>query len=70
MVALILIAYAIILVSGEALRSQFFPDGSRKNKLFSGPFIFLKLKPDIAPPIISQARMAFSQLIIPVRTNV
>ena len=70
MVALILIAYAIILVLGEALRSQLFPDGSRKNKLFSGPFIFLKLKPDLAPPILSQARLAFSQLIIPVRSNV
>ena len=70
MVALILIAYAIVLVVGETLRAQLFPDGCRKNKLFSGPFIFLKLKPDLAPPILSQARLAFSQLVLPVRSNV
>ena len=70
MVALILIAYAIVLVVGETLRAQLFPDGCRKNKLFSGPFIFLKLKPDLARPILSQARLAFSQLVLPVRSNV
>lgn len=70
MVALILVAYAIVLIIGETLRAQLFPDGCRKNKLFSGPFIFLKLKPDLAPPILSQALLAFSQLVIPVRTNV
>jgi hypothetical protein len=70
MVALILIAYTIVLIVGESLRAQLFPDGCRKNKLFSGPFIFLKLKPDLAPPVLSQARLAFSQLVIPVRTHV
>ena len=70
MVALILIAYTIVLIVGESLRAQLFPDGCRKNKLFSGPFIFLKLKPDLAPPILSQARLAFSQLVLPVRSNV
>jgi len=70
MVALILIAYSIILIVGEILRAQFFPEGSRKNKLYSGPFIFLKLKPTLAPPIFSQARLTFAQLILPVRTNV
>jgi Transposase DDE domain len=70
MVALILIAYAIVLVVGETLRAQLFPEGCRKNTLFSGPFIFLKLKPDLAPPVLSQARLAFSQLVFPVRTYV
>jgi hypothetical protein len=70
MVALILIAYTIVLIVGESLRAQLFPDGCRKNKLFSGPFIFLKLKPDLAPPVLSQARLAFSQLVFPVRTHV
>jgi hypothetical protein len=70
MVALILIAYAITLILGETLRSHLFPVGCRKSKLFSGPFIFLKLKPDLSPPILSQARTAFSQLVLPVRSNV
>jgi hypothetical protein len=70
MVALILIAYAVILIVGEFLRKQLFPEGSRKNKLYSGPFVFLKLKPDLSPPILSQARLTFSQLILPVRNNV
>jgi len=55
MVVLILIASAIVPLAGENLRAQLFPDGCRKNKLFSGPFIFLKLKPDLAPPVLSQA---------------
>jgi hypothetical protein len=70
MVALILIAYAIVLVVGEALRARLFPEGSRKNMLFSGPFIFLKLKPDLSPPLLASAQSAFSQLILPVRNNV
>ena len=70
MVALVLIAYAVVLIVGETLRAQVFPEGGRKNKLFSGPFIFLKLKPDLSPPIRSQACAAFSQLVLPVRTNV
>lgn len=70
MVAMILIAYAIVLVVGEALRAQLFPEGSCKYKLYSGSFVFLKLKPDPAPPILSQVLLIFSQLILPVRTNV
>jgi hypothetical protein len=70
MVALILIVYAIILIVGETLRTQLFPQGGRKEKLFSGPFIFLKLKPDLSPPILTQARTTFSQLVLPVRSIV
>jgi Transposase DDE domain len=70
MVALILIAYAIVLILGEILRKQLFPEGSRKYKLYSGPFVFLKLKPDLSPPILLQARAAFSQLFFSVRNNV
>jgi len=70
MVALILIAYTIVLIVGESLRSQLFPDGCRKNKIFSGPFIFLKLKPALSPPVLAHAQSAFRQLILPVRTNV
>jgi Transposase DDE domain len=69
-VALILIAYTISLILGETLRSQLFPEGTRKQKIFSGPFIFLKLKPDLSPPSLSLARSAFSQIICPVRTHV
>lgn len=70
MVALVLIAYSIVLILGETLRSQLFPDGCRKNKLFSGPFIFLKLKPALSPPVLAHAQSAFRQLILPVRNNV
>ncbi len=70
MVALVLIAYAIALIVGETLRTLIFLEGDRKNKLYSGVFIFLKFKPNLSPPLISQARMVFSRLILPVRTNV
>ena len=70
MVALILIAYAIVLVVGETMRAQIFPEGCRKNKLYSGPFVFLKLNPNLSPPLLSLARTAFSQLVLPVRSNV
>jgi len=68
MVALILIAYAIILILGEILRARLFPEGCRKYKLFSGPFIFLKLKPDIPSSLLAQACSTFNQLVLPVRT--
>ena len=68
MVALILIAYAIVLILGEALRAQLFPEGSRKYKLFSGPFVLLKLKPDIPPPLLAQAHSTFNLLVLSVRT--
>ena len=70
MVALILITYSIALIVGETLRTQLFPQYSRKNKLFSGSFIFLKLKYDLSPPLLSLAQSAFYQLILPVRTYV
>jgi hypothetical protein len=70
MVALILIAYVISLVLGETLRNQMFPEGTRKHFMFSGPFIVLKLKPVLSPPILSLSHSAFSQIICPVRTNV
>ena len=44
MVGLALIAFAIGLVLGETLRSQCFPETSRKPKLYSGLFVVLKLK--------------------------
>ena len=70
MVALILIAYTISLILGETLRNQLFPEGSRKHNIYSGPFIFLKLKPDLLPPILSISRAEFSHIVCPVRTNV
>jgi hypothetical protein len=70
MVALILLAYAITLILGEILRQHLFPVGSRKQQIYSGPFIILKLKPDLSPPILSMARSTFSQITCPVRTHV
>jgi hypothetical protein len=70
MVAMVLIAYTIALILGESLRSQLFPDGCRKSKIFSGPFIFLKLKPILSPPVLAYAQSAFHQLILPVRNHV
>jgi hypothetical protein len=70
MVALLLIAYALALILGEALREQLFPPESRKHKLYSGPFIFLKLQPDLSPPILALSCSAFSQMVCPVRTRV
>ena len=70
MVALLLIAYAIALILGETLRNHLFPEGSRKHQMYSGPFIFLKLKPDLSPPILSLSRSTFSLIVCPVRTHV
>jgi len=70
MVALILMAYAIVLILGETLRTHLFPDNSRKRSLYSGPFVFLKLKPDLSPPILSQACSLFTHLVCPVRIHV
>jgi Transposase DDE domain len=70
MVAFLLIAYAIALILGEALRNHSFPEGSRKHQMYSGPFIFLKLNPDLSPPILSLSRSTFSQIVCPVRTHV
>jgi hypothetical protein len=70
MVALLLIAYTIALIVGEALRTQLFPDDSRKHSIYSGPFIFIKLNPNLSPPILSLSRSTFSQIVCPVRTHV
>lgn len=70
MVALLLIAYSLALILGELLRKRLFPEGSRKQSLYSGPFVFLKLKPDLSPALLSEARRAYSQLVFPVRTYV
>jgi hypothetical protein len=70
MVALLLIAYTLALILGEALRSHSFPPQCRKHKLYSGPFIFLKLQPDLSPPILTETRSFFSQIVLPVRTRV
>jgi hypothetical protein len=70
MVALVLIAYTLALILGELLRCHLFPEGTRKYRLYSGPFVFLKLMPALSSPVLSQARAFFSQLVFPVRTHV
>jgi len=74
MVALLLIAYTISLWLGEALRETIFPKDSRKQKLYSGLFLFLKLKIDLSPPdvlrAISTALSSFNSCLIPVRSLV
>jgi hypothetical protein len=70
MVALILIAYAVVLVGEETLRTLLFLVYSRKDKLYSGSLVFLKLKPDLSPLLLAQTQSVFSQLVLPVRTNV
>jgi hypothetical protein len=70
MVALLLIAYSLALMVGELLREHLFPDGSPKHSLYSGPFVFLKLKPDLSAALLSKAKLMFSQLVFPVRTLV
>jgi Transposase DDE domain len=70
MVALLLIAYTLALILGEALRSELFPKECRKHKLYSGPFIFLKLKPELSPPILALSHSDFSKMVCPVRTRV
>lgn len=69
MVALKQTAYTLASILGELLRSQLFLEGSRKIGLYSGPFVFVKLKPTLSPPIVSKAKAVFSQLINPVRNN-
>jgi hypothetical protein len=74
MVALLLIAYTIGLWLGETLRETIFPQDSRKQKLYSGLFVFLKLKLDLSPPDLfrssSLALSAFKSCLLPVRSNV
>jgi hypothetical protein len=74
MVALMMIAYAVSLILGEALRDHLFPETSRKRKQFSGPFILIRLKLNLPKTqflaISAQALQTFSTLIAPVRTLV
>lgn len=70
MVALVLLAYTLALFLGEALRDGLFPHDTRKHRLYSGAFIFLKLKFRFSASLLSQARQAFLQLLLPVRTHV
>jgi len=74
MVALVLIAYAIGLWLGEALREVLFPNGSPKRKLYSGLFVLLKLKFSLSPPVYlkvsSSAFTSFANLPQNVRSYV
>lgn len=45
MIALLMIAYVLGLWLGKSLRVDLFPENTRKHKLYSGLFIFLKLNP-------------------------
>ena len=74
MVCLALIAFSIGLVLGETLRSQLFPETSRKYKLYSGLFVLLKLKLTLDflqfRRICKSASQIFQSIVIPVRTPV
>ena len=74
MVTLLLMAYTIGLWLGETLRETIFAKDSRKQKLYSGLFVFLKLKLDLSPPTVLQtfslALSAFKSYLLPVRSNV
>ena len=74
MVALLLIAYTVGFWLGETLRDTIFPKDSRKQKLYSGLFIFLNLKLDLAPldflRSASLALSSFKSCLIPVRSLV
>jgi hypothetical protein len=74
MVAWMLIAYAVSSIIGETLRNYIFPKTSRKHKMFSGPFVFLKLKLNLPRQVFhklsASALLTFQSIVIPVRTNV
>ena len=74
MVALLLIAYAIGLWLGETLRSTLFPEDTRKHKMYSGLFVFLKIKLPLSHhdflPISTLALTSFTSLIVNVQSNV
>ena len=74
MVALALIAYAIGLVLGETLRTQLFPETSRKRKLYSGLFVLLKLKLSLPDQQLKSLHaftlQALHSILLPVRTFV
>ena len=74
MLALLLIAYTISLWLGEALRASVFSEGSPKYSLYSGIFVFLKLKPCLSPSQYSaftlQSCISFCSFVTNVRTLV
>jgi len=74
MVCLAFIAFALGLVLGETLRSQIFPETSRKRKLYSGLFVLLKLKLTVdfleSRQICKSASQTFQTIIMPIRTPV
>jgi hypothetical protein len=74
MLALLLIAYTISLWLGEDLKSISFQENSRKFNLYSGVFVFLKLKPCLSPPqfdvISRQSCLSFHSFVTNVRTIV
>jgi hypothetical protein len=74
MVAWVLIAYAVVLVLGETLRSHLFPQAHPKRRLFSGSFVLLRLKSSLThhqfEQISLQALLAFARIVAPVRTYI
>jgi hypothetical protein len=74
MVALVMLAYAIGLWLGEAVREVLFPSTCPKRKLYSGLFILLRLKLNLSPPtflqVSSSALVSFASLVHGVRSNV
>ena len=65
MVALLLIAYTIALWLGETLRETIFPKDSRKQKLYSGLFIFLRLQMNLSPLIFCMLSLMLFYPLIP-----
>jgi hypothetical protein len=74
MLALLLIAYTISLWLGEDLKSATFQENSPKNKLYSGIFVLLKLKPGLSPPLFDaisrHSCVSFHSFVTNVRTIV
>jgi len=69
MIALVLMAYAIGLWLGEALRDRLYRDRPDKWPLYSGPFVLLKHKvPWSSPPmrsLLTETLRTFQQLVCP-----
>lgn len=74
MISLTLLAYALGVVLGETLRSQLFPETSRKRKLYSGLFVLLKLHLSVPRHLLKAAQtlalQTFHSILLPVRTFV
>jgi len=74
MLALLLIAYTISLWLGEALRSLAFSKDSRKYSLYSGVFVFLKIKLSLSPSqysdFVQNSFPSFRSFVTNVRTIV